>query len=337
MRMVRRREKHVLDDEQAQLRYRRTGVIGVLVIAAALIATGVAFVNPAGKATYTAQLNSSGGLRAGDEVRVAGIPVGKVLRVHVTGAVVEAKFAVEETVKVGSESRIDVKLLTPLGGHYLALSPKGSIPLGQNPIPPEHASVPFEINDIFQQFTPLVEKVDGQTIHDTYVEIADAAHAYPDSLRDFFRSTRTLIHTLSQSSDDYRRDLNYINEYGRAFASGGDQVAALLNQFAVIGRKYTPNSVDIVELFTQLAELSRMLDRIGIAYERDFKPMLNGIDDIFDTLFAYPEKVGQAADQLGQIVKIVGPMLSGNGITINEGDRVIPGQDICLPHFFRQC
>lgn len=337
MKLTLRIDRRILDDHQAQRHHRRRGVISVFVIAAVLAATAVAFVSPAGKNTYTAQLNSSGGLRAGDEVRVAGIPVGKVLRVRVSGAVVEASFAVVRTVNVGTESRIDVKLLTPLGGHYLALSPKGAIPLGRNAIPPEHASVPFEINDIFQEFTPLVQQVDGQTIHDTYTQLTDAVQKYPDSLRDFLRSTRTLIHALSQSSEDYRRDLNYVNEYGRAFASGADQVAVLMNQFAVIGRKYTPNSVDIVELFAQLAELSRMLDRLGTAYERDFKPMLNGIDDIFDTLFAYPEKVGQAADQLGQIVKIVGPMLSGNGITIDESDRVIPGQDICLPHFFKQC
>ena len=65
--------------------------------------------------------------------------------------------------------------------------------------------------------------------------------------------------------------------------------------------------------------------------------MVNGIDDIFDTLFAHPDRIGKAADQLGQILRIVMPMLSGNGVTIDESHKLMPGQDLCIPNITRQC
>ncbi|HEX9833363.1 MAG TPA: hypothetical protein VGA66_09815, partial [Mycobacterium sp.] len=43
------------------------------------------------------------------------------LRSPVTGAVVEMKFDVESSVPVGADSTLDIKLLTPLGGHYVSL------------------------------------------------------------------------------------------------------------------------------------------------------------------------------------------------------------------------
>ena len=114
-------------------------------------------------------------------------------------------------------------------------------------------------------------------------------------------------------------------------------LVALLEQFALIGRGYTSRTVDIVEFFTLLNELTRIVDRIMVFYGREVAPSVNGIDDIFDTLFTHPDRIGRAADGLGQIINIVGPMLSGNGVAIDENHRLVPGQDLCLPNIMRHC
>lgn len=138
-----RRRRPVLDESAAAIRNRRHGLIGVVVIVAALAATAMAYLNPTGQTGYVARLSNSGGVRAGDQVRIAGIPVGKVTGIRLDGAVVEMKFDVERSVVVGSQSTLDIKLLTPLGGHYVALDPKGALPLGHNVIPPQRVTLPF--------------------------------------------------------------------------------------------------------------------------------------------------------------------------------------------------
>lgn len=331
------RNRPILDEHEAAKRNRRNGLIGVLVIAAVLAATGVAFVNTSGMKTYALHLRASGGLRAGDDVRIAGISVGKVSTVRIDKSLVEATFTVDHAVPVGSESRADIRMLTPLGGHYLALYPEGSTPLGKTPIPPERTSIPFEINELFQKFTPVVKKVDAKVIHDSLMEVANAVDKYPNGLRDFFQSSQSLIKALEPTTEDFHATLNYANEYLRAFKNGKEQLAQIVTMLSKLGAKYSNNVTDLIEVFVLLKELFRLVDRFTTAYARDYEPMLNGLDDIVDTLTKYPEKLGKAAEQWGQLVGIVLPMLSGNGITINENDRVIPGQDVCLPHFFRFC
>ncbi|MUM21065.1 MCE family protein [Mycobacterium sp. CBMA271] len=330
------RNRAILDGKAEENRNRRNGIIGVLIIGALLAATGVAFVNTGSRITYTANLRSSGGLRAGDDVRVAGISVGKVSSVRVDRTLVETRFTVDRTVEVGADSRADIKLLTPLGGHFLALDPLGDIPLGQKAIPPEHTTIPFEINQIFQKFTPIVKKVDGKVIHDTFMEVANAAKKYPEGLRDFFDQSTALIQTLTPTSDDFHDTVNYANEYLRAFANGKQDLIQIVGMLSRLGSKYAKPTTDIIEVFVLLKELARLFNRLFTAYARDYEPMLNGLDDIVDALTKYPDKLGKAAEQWGQLVGVVLPMLSGNGITITD-DRVIPGQDICLPHFFRLC
>jgi phospholipid/cholesterol/gamma-HCH transport system substrate-binding protein len=332
------RRRAALDERATASRNRRNGIVGLVVIVAALAATAMAYLNPTDQNGYTAHLANAGGVRVGDQVRIAGIPVGKVTSIRLDAALVEMKFDVERSVVVGSESTLDVKLLTPLGGHYVALDPKGVIPLGRNVIPPQRVTLPFEVNDIIQAATPLIKEVNGQVIHDTFTEVANAANKYPDAIRDLLRSANALTTSMSKSTNDFHRGLDFANNGLRAMVAGRKQLITLVEQLDILGRAYTAKAVDIVEFFGLLNELSRILDRITVFYGREVAPIVNGIEDITDTLVAHPDRWGQALDGLGQSLSIVMPMLSGNGVVIDQHkQRLAPGQDLCLPNVMRNC
>ena len=332
------RRRAALDERATASRNRRNGIVGLVVIVAALAATAMAYLNPTDQNGYTAHLANSGGVRVGDQVRIAGIPVGKVTSIRLDAAVVEMKFDVERSVVVGSESTLDVKLLTPLGGHYVALDPKGVIPLGRNVIPPQRVTLPFEVNDIIQAATPLIKEVNGQVIHDTFTEVANAANKYPDAIRDLLQSANALTTSMSKSANDFHRSLDFANNGLRAMVAGRKQLITLVEQLDILGREYTSKAVDIIEFFGLLNELARILDRITVFYGREIAPIVNGLEDITDTLVAHPDRWGQALDALGQSLNIVMPMLSGNGVVIDQHkQRLAPGQDLCLPNIMRNC
>jgi phospholipid/cholesterol/gamma-HCH transport system substrate-binding protein len=240
-------------------------------------------------------------------------------------------------VVVGSESTLDIKLLTPLGGHYVALDPKGALPLGRNVIPPQRVTLPFEVNDIIQAATPLIKEVNGQVIHDTFTEVANAANKYPDAVRDLLRSANALTTSMSKSTADFHRSLDFTNNGLRAMVAGRKQLITLFEQLDILGKVYTSKAVDIVEFFSLLNELARVLDRITVFYGREVAPIVNGLEDITDTLTAHPDRWGEALDGLGQTLNIVMPMLSGNGVVFDQHNRLVPGQDLCLPNIMRNC
>lgn len=330
--------RRVLDERAAAARSRRHGIIGVVVIVLSLAATAMAYLNPTGRTGYTAHMANSAGVRVDDQVRIAGIPVGKVTSVRLDGAFVELKFDVENSVMVGSASTLDIKLLTPLGGHYVSLDPRGALPLGRNVIPPSRITLPFEINDIIQAATPVIKEVDGQVIHDTFTEVANAANNYPDAVHDLISSANALTTSMSKSTADFHRSLDFVNDGLRAMVADRAQLITLVEQFDILGRMYTSRAVDIVEFFGLVKELARILDRIAVFYGREVAPIAEGIEDISDTLAAHPERWGMALDGLGQTLRIVVPMLSGNGVVFDESnDRLVPGQDLCLPNIMRHC
>ena len=331
------RRRGMLDERTTANRNRRNGIIGVALIASTFTGTAMAYLNPTDQAGYTAHMPNSAGLRAGDQVRVAGIPVGKVTSVRLDGVLVEMKFDVENSVAVGSDSTLDIKLLTPLGGHYVALDPKGPAPLGRNGIPPHRITLPFEVNDIIQAATPVVKKVDGGVIADTFTEVANAANRYPDAIRNLLQSADALTESMSKSTVDFHRGLDFVNDGLRAMTAERAQLIMLFKQFDILGQMYTSKAVDIVEFFGLIEELTRILDRITVWYGREVGPIAQGIEDISDTLIAHPDRWGTALDGLSQTLNIIGPMLSGNGVVFDESNRLVPGQDLCLPNIMRHC
>lgn len=333
----RMRNRRVLDDRGEATRSRRIGVVGVFAIVVVLALTGVAYVNPSGKASYTAHASTSGGVRTGDEVRIAGVSVGKVSSVRLAGTLVEVKFEVDRSVAIGADSTLDIRLLTPLGGHYVALDPQGNNPLGHNVIPPQRVKTPFEGNDIIQAVTPFIRDVNGQVIHDTFAELANATNKYPNALREILQSANELTRSMSKMSGDFHRGMDFVNDASSAFAAGRHQLTALIEQFALVGQRYTSKSVDIIEFFTLLGELTRIIDRVMVFYNRELAPSVNGIDDIVTALIAHPERVGKASEGLTQIVGVLLPMLQGKSIVVDQSHRVVPLPTICLPNMARQC
>ena len=78
--------------------------------------------------TYYAAFSEAGGLKANDEVRIAGVRVGKVEKVELDGDHVKVTFRVETDADFGKETGAAIKVKTLLGAMYLALEPAGSRP-----------------------------------------------------------------------------------------------------------------------------------------------------------------------------------------------------------------
>ena len=87
-----------------------------------------------------------------------------------------------------------------------------------------------------------------------------------------------------------------------------------------------------------LKELARVLDRIAVFYGREVRRSPR-VSKTSLTRFRSSGAIGHGGlEGLARVLNIVVPMLSGNGVVFDEGDRrLAPGQDLCLPNIMRHC
>ena len=124
------------------------GAISLVVLAVTLVAALRADDLPiiGGGDTYHAMFTEAGGLKVNDEVRIAGVRVGKVDEIELAGDEVRVSFKVDDAADFGSDTRAAIKVKTILGSMFLALEPAGGGRLHEGAtIPAARTSSPFDV------------------------------------------------------------------------------------------------------------------------------------------------------------------------------------------------
>src|SRR5690606_17315635 len=186
------------------------GLVGLLVLAALVYGAFNAGDLPVigGGTTYVAQFREAGGLRQGDEVRVAGVRVGEVGAVELDGDHVRVEFDVEDGVPLGSKTGASIRIKTLLGRKYLSLEPAGPGRLDPDrEIPLSRTVAPYDVVEAFSDLATTTEEIDTR-------RLAEALD--------------TLSATFADTPEDVQASLEGLSRLSRTIAERDGQIRALL-------------------------------------------------------------------------------------------------------------
>jgi phospholipid/cholesterol/gamma-HCH transport system substrate-binding protein len=118
--------------------------------------------------TYSAMFTDVSGMHPGDDVRVAGIRVGRVDSVDLEGTLAKVTFRVQKDQVLYSNTLASVTYQNIIGQRYLGLSPGpagNQTPLpDRGQIPLEHTEPSFDIAYLLNGFEPLLTLLDPQQV-----------------------------------------------------------------------------------------------------------------------------------------------------------------------------
>lgn len=114
--------------------------------------------------TYEAELRDATGLRVGDDVRLAGVPVGRVTDIGVEQGTPVVAFSLKEEVQPTDTWEAGPQWRNVTGQRYLYLyDTGGGQPLEPGDrIPVERSRAAANIDRFLSQITPLLEAIDGE-------------------------------------------------------------------------------------------------------------------------------------------------------------------------------
>ena len=104
------------------------GLVAIGVVAVLAAVAAYFYLSPPNERTVTFTTRDAVSLRGGEDVRVAGISVGKVKDVVLASDDnnVTVSMSVKSDVHLGDDARVQVRLLTAVGGFFVALEPGGA-------------------------------------------------------------------------------------------------------------------------------------------------------------------------------------------------------------------
>ncbi|MGW4124951.1 MCE family protein [Nocardia sp. NPDC004711] len=151
--------------------------------------------------SYHALFTSASGMKVGDDVKVAGVPVGKVKSVDFAhDKLVEIGFSVDRDVEVLRSSTVAIKYKNLIGDRYLEVTaqPDGSGRRSENdPIPVAQTKPALDIDSLVNGFKPLLQGLNPDDANKLSASLISVLNGQEQSIADFIREVGTLGNTLA--------------------------------------------------------------------------------------------------------------------------------------------
>ncbi|OJF78691.1 mammalian cell entry protein [Nocardia seriolae] len=336
-----KRDDRVVDEATKQKRHLRKGILGAIVVVLGLAAAGTLYVVPFGKHTYTAELSEAQSVKAGDDVRLAGISVGEVKSLELKPDKVVMRFTVKTDVFLGDQTSLDIRMLTIVGGHYVALFPAGSKPLGSAPIPADRVRLPYSLVETFQDAATPLAKIDGSTLNKNLAALGNSIDGAPDSLRTTLTTVADYVDALDRQRSQVSNAIAVADEYVRMYDGAKTDLGRLMDNANLLVTVLEDKHSEMAEAIRLLSDV---LGRLGGA-EPTWSELKPKLTDAITEL----EQLGQkftptltAAQELQK--KLSDLVIPDGGVQIDQSQQTVPLPQppvalpqVCIPVLGKEC
>lgn len=290
------------------------GAVGLLVLALTCLVAYDADALPVigGGTTYSANFTEAAGLRSGNEVRVAGVKVGKVTGVSLDGARVKVSFRVRHT-WIGDASTAAIGIKTLLGEKYLAVDPLGS--RRQDPgrrIPTSRTTSPYDVTQALDGLGRTFGAIDTRQLAASFQTISDTFKDTPASVRSAATGLSALSKTISSRDAQLADLLSGSRQLTKTLADQNSRFQTLLSDGDLLLGEIQRRRDAIHALLTGTQSLGAQLNGLVADNTRQLAPTLDALDRVTAVLLANQSSLDQALALVGPYYRLVGNTL-GNG------------------------
>ncbi|WP_040795887.1 MCE family protein [Nocardia higoensis] len=292
-------------------------VAGIVLISAAVLAVGSAGI---GRTRYEAEFAQAAGIRAGDGITIAGVPVGTVSGTELAGDRVVVAMAIDEGIALGAQTTASIELTTLLGARYIELTPAGSGEIPGHRIPLERTTVPYDLQQTLADATVTFENIDTAQLGRSLIELSEQLAGVPSVLPEVLADVQTLASIVGGRRDELGSLLTSSRELTSVVRAQQDGIGAVMTQGRDLLEQIVARRAAIQQLLIDTTELVDQLHTIVVDDRPQLETMLAGLDGLLASL-------GRHDDLLRNILEIMPvPVRNFTNVTgtANEIDFTAP-------------
>ena len=212
-----------------------------------------------GGRSYSAEFTEAAGLKTDDEVRVAGVKVGKVTDMTLKGDRVRVGFRVSDA-WLGQRTTASIEIKTLLGQKYLALETHGDQPLDSSkPIPAERTRTPYDVTDAFNGLASTVGEINTAQLAESFQVISDTFRGSPQHVHDALDGLEALSRSVSSRDEQLAKLLSNTSQVSKLAADRNGEFQKLISDGNLLLAEIRARKDSISALLAGTRELSAQL------------------------------------------------------------------------------
>ncbi|MEW2383522.1 MCE family protein [Micromonospora sp. NPDC047707] len=266
---------------------------------------------------YQAAFTDASGLAVGNEVRVAGVRVGKVTAVELardTRPYVRVRFRVDDDgVRLGDRTAATIRIKTVLGQKYLALAPDGGgrLPEGAQ-IPLERTAAPFDVVQAVTGLADTLDTIDTDQLAAAFATLSETFADTPGTVNASLVGLSRLSRTVADRDAELRSLLARARTVTDVLATRDEEFRALVTDGEALLAEVRRRRDAIHELLVGTNDLATQLSGLVADNRAQLGPALRQLRDVIAIL-------QRNRDDLELTVQRMAPFVSAFANVVGNG------------------
>jgi phospholipid/cholesterol/gamma-HCH transport system substrate-binding protein len=270
--------------------------------------------------TVRGVFSDAAGVRGGDDVRVAGVKAGRVVRVHADrehGNVI-IEFKVNDSVQLGRNTRAEVALATLLGTKFLRLTGPVTkpylkdLPPEDRVIPRERTNTPFDLFELTTVGTRTVQETDTEKLNLLIQQLAAVTEGKEESIRQLLEGIARFSTAISERDAQLRSLLDRADSLSGLLAEKDDTLNGLIDESQAVLGLVRERRHDVARGLRSANVAVGQLSGVLAAHETQ-------LDFILDTLHPTIDILDRHQDDVDRALSWMGPGALGLGRAAGHG------------------
>jgi len=237
--------------------------------------------------TYYASFSDSSGLKANDEVRIAGVRVGKVTDVEIDQKQgnVKVAFKLKTDSPFGPQTGAQIKVKTLLGAMFLALEPAGAGQLSKGAtIPASRTRSAYDVVDAFSGLAERAEKINLPQLTDSLNTLAEVTKDTPEELKSTLKGLSALSANVAARDGQVNTLLVNLKKVSGVLSERDEDIVALMRSSDTLLRAVVERRESVHNLLVSTNKLSIELTALVQQSRGDLKPALSNLTGVVSVL-----------------------------------------------------
>jgi phospholipid/cholesterol/gamma-HCH transport system substrate-binding protein len=313
-------------------RDRNPYLIGLVSVGIIAVLVGFAFlvgILHLGEKVYAVQgvFSDAAGIRSGDDVRVAGVKVGRVTGVKADRKAgdVLVDFVVNDNVQLSRDATAEVALQTLLGTKFLRLGGPVHAPYlrdvadGRRIIPISRTKTPFDVFELTKIGTRSIEATDTEKLNQFITQLADVSAGKHDQIAELLTSITTVSDTITTRDAQLDELLQRADKLSATLDDKDQTLVGLIDQSQAVLDLVARRRTDIGKALGDGATTVEQLSSIVQTHKAQ-------LDAILDTLHPTVDILDRRSGDIDRTLSWVGAGALGLSSATSHG----PWEDIYI-------
>ncbi|CAN5126761.1 MlaD family protein [soil metagenome] len=242
---------------------------------------------------YEAVLDEASNVAVGDDVRIAGVDVGRVNSIALEQGRAVITFEVDEDVVPTTTWQSGARWRNVIGQRFLYLYPNpGGTPLvsrdlgvdGDGRIPVEQSVQVADLAAFVQNVTPLLEALDPVNQNKVINALNDTLVGRDQTVQSLVTNLSELAGTVSEQEPEIRSVITNANLLLGEYNARDDQLVGLIDQLSSVGGTLANRNGEILDAAVDLAEVQRQLGELIAANDEGLLDTATNLHRITDSI-----------------------------------------------------